>query len=223
MAPIWFFASGRLLYGLLERRDRGFATGEVIAQLAFVGLTTIMLRIESVVLRALVFGAVFFLSGVVVRRLYPRHPIEAEPVGPGDREWEVAVGIIDVGWLSIMAAALAFVMFAQGSPPFRDPMPSKGLSPAYYESLAENLRFLLGRILDAFLALGATLGVCMAVLWAGEIWRKRSPDARRRYIGATIASRKMVLAFFVASFGALIWMGVPLYQKLVAIPTLNVP
>lgn len=84
--------------------------------------------------------------------------------------------------------------------------------------MGENLRFFFGEIIGALLATGAVLTACMAILWAGQIWRGTKPDEQRAYLGATRSAAKMVFAFFAAMFGAVKWMGEPIYLMILALP-----
>ena len=112
-----------------------------------------------------------------------------------------------------MSGTLAFVAFANSSPPFNLIPLESGLKAEYYKGIGGVAQFLLGSTINGFFALGAILAGCMAILWAGEVWRK--PDAQKSYRSTSLAAMKMVFAFFWTSFGIFAWVGMPLYSCMV--------
>lgn len=218
MAPILYFATGQIVYTLIERwRDWRFVLAELAGQISFVVIVFVaLLGVSEAVVRGALVGGFYWLCTTIVRLCVRRHPIEAAPLGENSREHVVPVGLIDFCWIGIMGGTIAFIAFAGASPPFADPLPTAGLPASYYESLAENSRFLLGHTIDGFFALGAVLTACMAILWAGEIWRSNREGHRRTYKRATVAAAKMVFAFFLTSLGIFAWIAWPLYERLMA-------
>ncbi len=213
-----YFALGLVMYSFIEHwRDWRFVSAEAGGQAAFVALSLWGLsRLPAGLVRGAAMGAAFWLFAVLVRFLVRRHPIEAAPLSPTSKYQVVPVGLIDFCWVGIMGGTLAFVAFSASSPPFSDPLPPRGLPESYYLSLGENSRFLLGHTIDGFFALGAVLTACMAILWAGEIWRGDRQEHRRNYKATTVAAAKMVFAFFWISLGIFVWIACPLYERLMA-------
>jgi hypothetical protein len=54
----------------------------------------------------------------------------------------------------------------------------------------------------------------MTILWGGEIWQKKDNGSRKQYISTTIASIKMVFAYFIIAIAVVIWFVLPLYEHL---------
>lgn len=216
--PVVYFAAGQVVYTLIERwRDWRFTLAELAAQAGFVLVAVfLLLQTPQVVLRGTSVGGCFLLSILAVRLAVKRHPIEAAPLGRDSQDDIVPLGIIDLCWTAVMAGTLAFVTFACASQPFTDPLPTSGLSTAYYTAIAADARFLLGHTVNGFFALGAVLTACMGILWAGEIWRSNRQGHRRSYGRTTVAAAKMVYAYFWTSLGIFAWIAWPLYQRMVA-------
>lgn len=214
MGILIMFGFGRLIYVAIGRREKWFLLAEAVSLLVFVSIGILLFKIGHDSVRGTLLGFVFVLTGLGSKLIIPHHPIEAGGEKVKDREEIVPVGIIDFVWLCIMGGTLAFIGFAAGVSPFNDPVPSKGLSADYYAEALNTTVFLLDKTLDSFFCLGAILAGCMAILWSGAIWRKSDEIGRFYYRRTTLAAIKMVVGFFVVALNTLIWIGVPLYNRM---------
>lgn len=205
-----YFAVGVVAYGFFERRERRFVSLSLAAALVFLALSTPILSIPHVMLRGGVLGGSLWLTTLLVRLLAPQSSAGTTAQAT---EKVVPIGIIDFSWTGIMSGALAFVTFANSSEPFHPRSLNVGAKPEYHQAVAEFSQFLLDATINGFFALGATLAACMAILWAGEQWRK-SGEAHE-YKSTTLAAIKMVFAFFWVAFGIFVWIGWPLYSRIV--------
>lgn len=220
MSYLIYFAAIGWLYGCIDRydvraterdgpaeaKDTQFVWLSFGTLVVFVPLSLGILSFAQDWPRAILVGLVFLVATMVPKRFFPRHPGEAALSTDGT---VVSTGIIDIVWLTIMAGVLVAVVFFQGSGILATPIPAVE-SPSYGQ-LGENLRFFLGEILGAVLATGGVLTACMAILWAGEIWRSKEPNQQRVYRGTIRAAAKMVFAFFASMAGALWWMAAPVF------------
>jgi hypothetical protein len=211
------FGLGQVFYSAIERYNKRFLLAEVISFLVFVTFGLTMFKINNDSVRGMSLGVLFILTGLGPRIILPCHPIEAGGIEVNDGKSRVTIGIVDFVWLFIMGGTLAFIGFAIGISPFADPIPTKGFKAEYYQESIDAVSFLLGKTLDAFFYLGAILGVCMTILWAGAMWRKTDKEGRKHYKFATVVAIKMIVGFFVSVFGALVWVGVPLYNRMMTL------
>lgn len=209
------FGGGRIIYSAVERHDKWFLLVELIFSFIFISVGAMLLKIPYDSARGISLGLLFILTAFAPRRILPVHPIEAG----GDKvtlsQKIVPLGIIDFVWICIMGGTLAFTSFTVGVSPFTDTVPCGGLSPIYYQKSLDTTVFLLGKTIDSIFLLGGILAVCMAILWAGEIWRRSDNMARTYYVLTTKAAKKMVVAFFTTALNALVWIGVPLYNRMI--------
>ena len=208
------FGLGRILYSAIERRDKRFLLTEIVASVVFLTIGMMMLRESNDSVRGMTLGVLFILTGLGPRIILPRHPIEAGGTVVNDDKLRVSVGAVDFVWLFIMGGTLAFIGFAIGVPPFADSIPTKGFHVEYYQESIGATAFLLEKTLDGFFYLGAILGGCMTILWAGTMWKNTDKNSRKHYKFSTLVAIKMVVGFFISVFGALIWVGVPLYNRM---------
>ena len=214
MGPLIVFGISRIIYSLIERRDKWFVIYEFVASGLLVGVGFLLMKIPQEAVRGVSIGILFLITGLLPRIILPRHPIEASGSSTFAPKQMVTVGIIDFVWISIMAGTLAIIAFTAGISPFIDVI-KKGMNPEYYKQLFEITVFLLGKTIDSVFLLGGILAGCMAILWAGEIWRKAQEKEKIQYKFTTIAAIKMVVAYFIVIFNALVWVGIPLYQKMI--------
>lgn len=205
-----YFVAGRLLFSILGRWDMRFILVEALSSVGFVGVALLCALIPIPILAACLIGLLYLLLSLASRFFLPENPIETAFSQDTQKSAIISVGIIDFSWLFIMAGALAIIVFLNSIPPLSQSIET-GQSTPYYAKTHDFVTMLLGKILDAFFFLGATLGACMAILWSGEIWRKKAAESQKEYREATIASMKMVVAFMVVGLGAFIWVGAPLY------------
>jgi hypothetical protein len=213
-----YFAAGRVLYSLIERRDIPFVLLDILCSALFTLAALLPLTRLDPGLAVLIVFLGYMLTAMVPYALVRKSPIEAT-VARADRGNGPAVwfGIIDGSWLAIMGAACAMLTLSRQLQIVDGPLPHAGRSPEYYRAAFDETSFFLSMIVNAAFVLGTALSVCMAILWAGEIWRKRDPLSKTQYRDQTIASLKMVFAFFLVLGCAAVWVAVPLRDRLVAI------
>lgn len=213
LAPLAWFAVGRVVFGLIERWSWRFVWFELGSTVLFLLGAAALRDIADAALQGLLVGGIFLLTAVGARVLARRHPVEAEDPGEPGRGQVVAVGIIDFAWLAVLGGTLAILCFARASYPFSTALPMGNLPTPYVESELSNSRFLLEKTIDCVFLLGGVLSGCMAILWAGEIWRQRDATSRKQYRFTTVAAIRMVVAYFVVVVAAFYWVGVPLYRR----------
>jgi len=214
MGPLIIYGIGIIIYSLIERRDKWFLVSEFVASGLLIGCGLLLMRIPSDAMRGVSIGMLFFLTGLLPRIAVPRQPIEARGRPGSDQKQVVGVGIIDFVWISIMGGSLAIIAFAVHISPFGDVI-EEGFNAEYYKKMFEITVFLLGKTIDSVALLGGVLAGCMAILWAGEIWRKSQKKEQIQYRLTTISAIKMVVAYFVVILNELIWLGIPLYQRMI--------
>jgi uncharacterized membrane protein YidH (DUF202 family) len=214
MGPLILFGIGRVIYSLIERRDRWFVISEFVASGLLVGVGLLLMDTSHDALRGVSIGILFLITGLLPRIVLPRHPIEASVGSTSGPNQIVPVGIIDFVWISIMATTLAIIAFTLALSPFVGVI-KKGMNPEYYKQLFEITVFLLGKTIDVVFLLGGILAACMAILWAGEIWRKSQERDKIQYKLTTVCAIKMVVGYFIVILNAVVWIGIPLYQKMI--------
>jgi hypothetical protein len=131
----------------------------------------------------------------------------------------VWLGIVNLAWLTLMGATCALLLVAYGEV-IAGPLPPQNRSADFYHAAIEDMTFFLGFVMNGIFAGGAALGGCMAILWAGEIWRqwgKRGALEQRQYAAQTLTSAKMVFAYFVIVVASVGWAAVPIHSRLVAL------
>ena len=149
--------------------------------------------------------------------MLPRQPIETgTDIALNSREI-VPVGIVDFGWISVMGLMLGIITYSKSVAPFINVFPPKGMLLVYYETSLETCRFYLGKIIDGILITGGVVSACMAILWAGEIWRKSDEKSRRLYKFSTITSIKIIVAYLVVVLNTAVWLAAPLSKHMDAI------
>ncbi len=179
--------------------------------------TGIIVSIQQPVAASLLLGALFWAASLLAIQLSkivsPESASVNAPDEQGHQRKPLYLGIIDFVWVLAMAAALAALSYGVRVAPIADKPP---LDNALGYQLAE---FLLGWTLDSIFLIGGALAACMAILWAGEIWRQRGTNAQKQYRETTFAAIKMVVAYGVIVFGALVWYAVPLLTKMTELST----
>ncbi|MFC1730381.1 hypothetical protein ACFL6I_08605 [candidate division KSB1 bacterium] len=208
--PLIWFAIGRLIYSLIDRRSWKFNVVEVLSVGTYLIFGWYLLDIDAPATKGLLIAGTFLLTAVASRLVVKRHPVEA--ADPGKKP--IAIGIIDFAWFSILAGTLGILVFARSSHPITDVSPAGPLPKEFIQAEMLNTMFLLGKTIDSVFLLGGVLAGCMAILWAGEIWRKSDGKSHQQYRFTTVSAIRMVVAYFVAIMNALYWVGIPLYTRL---------
>ena len=212
MEPLILFGIGRILYSLIGRRDKWFIVLEVIASVIFFSVGLILISIKQDAIRGVSICILFIITGLLSRFILPKHPFTGQSVDAGSKEIK-HVGIIDFVWIFIMGGTIAIIAFAKEVPPFTVTI-KEGMNPEYYKSLFDMVEFLLGKTIDSVFLLGGVLAACMTILWAGGIWRRIEEADMKQYKFTTISAIKMVVAYFIVILNALVWVAIPLYQKM---------
>lgn len=215
--PLVFFGIWRIVYSLIERRDKWFVLLECISSCILIGAGRSLLAIPNVETRAILEWLLFVATGLAPRFIVPRHPLEAGGTVVDSDQGRVPVGIIDFTWMNVMGGALGGIYFVIGVASFVDIAAVGYVSPDYLQSLRDATVFLLDKTIDSVFLLGGVLAGCMAILWAGELWRKRGKTAHAQYKATTVTATKMVVAFFIVAAGVFIWVLAPLYKQLLVI------
>lgn len=198
---------------MIERRDKWFVIWEFVSSVIFIGVGLLLLNVHQNALRGISLGILFIITSLISRIIKPKHPIEASGSCSLEPKTLIPIGIIDFTWFCIMGGTIAIIAFTKGVSPFVDVV-QKGLNPEYYKNLFETTVFLLGKTIDSVFLLGGVLAACMSILWAGEIWRKHGEREKKEYKFTTISAIKMVIAYFIVILNALVWVGIPLYEKM---------
>lgn len=234
-----YFNLLKLAYSFSERRDIRFVLAETIgACVVLLGFALIGDRIENLLVNQLTIPALFARMGdsllwalsflafsVASRAICKKDSSEVTELKcilalPASTDTSrllhkeiVTVGIIDFCWLLMMSATYALILFASGLDAVSGTIYS-GRTNDYYTVFFEESKELFGMSIDALFALGAVLAACMGIIWAGELWRKSDNDSRQKYRSTTVASMKMVIAFFVIFFGVGLFLCLPLYSTI---------
>lgn len=160
---------------------------------------------------SLFWGVIFITISFASRLLVKENPIEVVHAPKNKRI--IPIGIIDFSWLFIIGISYSLVLFANLFPVISDPLKS-GLPKDYYSLYFTEVNYLMGKSIDMVIILGSVLSACMAIIWGGELWRKRDPQQRNHYFNTTFSSIKMVIAFFIVAIAVVIWVTLPLYLKM---------
>ena len=216
MGTLIVFGIGIIVYSLIDRREKWFVLTQFIASSILIGGGFLLLDIYQDAVRGVSTGILFLIIGFLPRIIIPRHPIEASGSSNSDSKQLVSIGIIAFVWICIMGGTLAIIAFTTNISPFVDVI-KKGMNPEYYEKIFKITEFLLGKTIDSVFLLGGILAGCMSILWAGEIWRKSQVKEKIQYKFTTLSAIKMVVAYFIVILNILVWVGIPLYQKMIKI------
>jgi hypothetical protein len=212
---LFYFAGGRLAYSMVERRDPPFVFADALAGAAFSLLYFFPFSSLKPGASAAVVFLGYMLTGILPYSIVRKVPAEAagtvEDTGTKPHVW---LGIINTSWLSVMGITAAAIVMFQQLGVVGAPLPALGFSKEYYGALIDETLFFLDTVINAAFVLGTGLSVCMAILWSGEIWRKRDPASKSQYCAHTRASIKMVVAFLVVIGAAILFVAEPLYRRL---------
>ncbi|NOX64821.1 MAG: hypothetical protein GXO85_03245, partial [Chlorobi bacterium] len=151
---------------------------------------------------------------LLTRLLFPQNPVEVSEAPKNKKT--TPIGIIDFSWLSILGFTYGGILFATSFPILQN-MIKLGMHEGYYSLYYNETNYLFGKSIDLIFILGTILAACMSIIWAGQIWRKRDPKSRNDYHGTTLASIKMVIAFFLIFIATILWISIPLYDLLTSI------
>ena len=190
------------MYSLVGRRDKWFVFLELTASIIFICVGLLLVGIKQDAVRGVSIFILFVITGLLSHVILSKHSLQA-----------YRIGIIDFVWICIMGGTNGIIAFTKGVSPFVDSV-QVGLSHAYYKNLFNMTEFLLGKTIDSVFLLGGVLAACMSILWVGGVWRKSGESDLAHYKFATMAAIKMVVAYFIVVLNALIWIAVPLYQKM---------
>jgi hypothetical protein len=171
----------------------------------FICVASVLVVISSSFVARLLVGTAFIVTGLIARLTArsstdPQHP-----------------GIIDPVWIGVMGMTCAAILCCQTFAPCLADGVLRDQAPAYYDNYSAELSFLLGKVLDCILALGAVLAGCMAIIWSGEIWRRRtSADAHEaaEYESTTRAAQAMVFAYALVTITTVAWVALPIYRNI---------
>lgn len=216
MSLLLYFAATRFLYSLFERREFGCIALELFSSSLFVAAGAACLHYSRTVLAALLIFLAYLLTAILPYLVFRRSPIESRSRNPDSEDGPaVSLGIVDTVWLTLMGATCGLILVAEQLGVIGGPPPRVGRSTEYYHAAIEETMFFLGFATNGLFATGASLGGCMAILWAGELWRKHDNRSRSEYRAQTIVSIKMVMALFVIVVAGIGWAIAPLYSRIV--------
>jgi len=160
---------------------------------------------------ALIFGILFILLSIGTRLIFPKNPEEVTKIKNNNKV--VPVGIIDFTWIGLMGFVYAGIIFCQGLEIIADKIELNNATE-YYKLYYDETKYLFGQTINLLLVLGTILAACMTIIWSGAIWRKKDNTSRKQYIQTTYASIKMVVAFFIIVISIVIWVSLPLFNKM---------
>jgi hypothetical protein len=236
-----YFGIAKLIFSFISRRDKKFVIGEicnVILLLILVVMFTPPLTdffkyhmqgnlIVGNFFYPLLCGLLYLGLSLVVRLIFPADPGElAQPVlkqipKKGKRiadikKTPIAIGIIDFAWILILAGVYMAVLYCSKLDIIIETVP-KGKGLEYYKIVYDEVNFMFTKSLDMILLLGSILAVCMSILWGDQLWTKTDEESRIAYKSTTIASIKMVTAYFLIAIAVIIWFTLPAYEKVTSI------
>ncbi len=212
-----YFAIVRLVYSLLERRERRFVLWELASDAGFVGISLVLLSYCPTTRASFLVLLVYVLSALLPYAMERKAPIEATGMMDTGGRPIVWFGLVDSVWVTCMGATCALILAGYGENVI-GPLPPRHRSADFYQAAIAEASFFLGFITNAIFAGGAALSGCMAILWAGEIWRKwrgRGTVEHTQYLAQTVASQKMVFAYFAMVVAAIGWAAVPIHTRMI--------
>ena len=216
MGPIISLGIGIAFYSLIERRDKWYATFVLMWAMIFIFIAIPLNRISNDTARGLLLGLAFIICAFLPRFATKGYHIDVDSDKKArEPNLLVRVGIIDFVWILLMGGTLAFAGFARGVKPIKSPLLLAGSTVEYRRELLQITARLMEKTVDSVFLLGGILAVCMTILWAGAVWRSKADEAKEHYKKSTLAAIKMVVAFFIIIFSALVWVGVPLYHNMI--------
>ena len=224
---VLYFSVGRFAYSIATNRNWAFLSVELALIGLFLYYGLAFMFIGNPALTAGLLGITFAVTGIASRVAVPIALKLGIDLWNEPLVSKVPVGIIDFTWITLMGAALSIIYFLIQVPPLSGLGLSLGLPTPYLLTYHENVLFLLERLNGGIFGLGTILAAAMAILWAGEIWLKSEKpneadeqERERQYRSLTFASVKMGIAFFVILVGLLLWLGLPLYRRMVEVTEL---
>jgi len=85
----------------------------------------------------------------------------------------------------------------------------------YYKQYYERSSFLFGESVQTLICVSSVLAFCMTILLAGGKWHQSEPEAGQLdYQGDLKSALKMVSACVLFVFSFLIWVIVPLHERM---------
>jgi hypothetical protein len=173
--------------------------------------------------KALILGGLFGLPGIALRLLIPWRKVgeksrlilraSNEETRAPDRV--ASLGIIDFSWLLLISLGIALVWALATTPPLCDPLPPAGFHPDYYKEYRAHVSDVFGQCVYTLVGVSGVLGVCMTILLIGGKWRdSETPRGQEDYLADVRSAMKMVFACFMFILGFLIWVVVPLYERM---------
>ena len=144
-------------------------------------------------------------------------PIEVKRGKIFQFEWDYkSIGVIDIVWLTLFSGVLGLILYARNASDYLLNSNLSDLSNNQLESLYSYMEFILSETIDSIFTLGTILAGAMAILWAGEICRKKSnPNQINHYSISVKSSAKMTFAYFFIVVNVFIWFGSPLYFRII--------
>jgi hypothetical protein len=222
-----YFNISKLIYSFISRRDIKFMIIESLGSLITIlgawisirhfHLDSAVIQISSlnqIIFYSSLWGAIFIGCSLISRLFVKKNPEELAAVPKNNKV--ISIGIIDFAWITVMGISYSLLLFCLHFNSF-SPAIECGFTESYYRLCFDETSYLFGKAIDIALVFGTVLCVCMTILWGGELWRKRDNKSRKDYLGSTIASIRMVFAFFVIIGGEIIWIIIPLLVKLTSI------
>ena len=214
MSLIIYFALTRFFYSLFERREVKCIVFELFSSSLFVAACVACLHCSKGATAAGFVFLAYMLTAILPYVVFRRSPVEARSRNPDRADGPVVwLGIVDTVWLTLMGATCGLILVGHQLGVVGGPLPAAGHSAEYYHAAIEETAYFLGFATNGLFATGASLGGCMAILWAGELWRKHDNNSRSQYRAQTVVSIKMVMAFFVIVVVGIGWAIVPLYER----------
>ena len=217
-----FFACGRLAYSAATPhafKKGWFMGGEVLLSAVFVlaGRYWVFGSHYSPIAKALILGGGLFGLPAIALRLAV--PWRVDRSGHNSELRRVSsLGIIDFSWLLMLSLGIAMVWVMATTTPVCDPLPAAGLAPDYYKEYRAQASEIFAQCVLALIAVATGLSVCMTILLAGGKWRRSITSGAGSGYGVDVRSAmKMVWACFLFVLGFLIWVMVPLYERMTGV------
>src|SRR4030042_849807 len=178
MKPIIVFGIGILIYYLVARHDKWFVIATIISSILFIAGGLLFPRISNELLRSLLLGLYFIIASLFPSYWLPESLPDKSDDKSGSKTKKMSFGIriIDFSWICILGVTLSMVTLAAEISPFVKIIKLDGTSLEYHKELLGLITFHMGLFVDFIQVLGGILAASMAILWAGEIWRKGGQD-----------------------------------------------
>jgi hypothetical protein len=220
-----YFNISKLIYSFIGRRDKYFILVESLGSalsfiiILFFGknlnqLFNYLLPTSSFIsnfLFPLFCGLLLIMTSIISRLIVKANPEELSE--SKNSKTIISVGIIDFAWLVMLGAVYTAVLYCSNLDIVTKQIIANQ-NIEYYRFYFDEVNFMFGKSIDMILLLGSILAICMSILWGGEIWRKRDNNSRKQYLNTTIASIKMVVAYFIIAISVALWFILPIYEHL---------